>query len=720
MERGKLMQYYEELKHIGLQRLQESMSQALGLAASVTYPDGQLLTKTSNLCSFCALLNANPEGRTKCGASRVIFARAAVDAGRAVLDTCHAGLVHVAVPLRVAGKTVAVLVGGSVALKPLTEEEVAELARETGIDREELWVAAQGVPLWSEERLRKAAEMMGAVTETVAQLLYTKQEQQKKADELSALFEFSKTVSGSLQVAEAARKGLQAVLELTGATSGSVVMLSETEPGAAALEVAATMEPDNKLRVIPAGEIIAAVGREAIAAHFDSRPRESTPEEKLPAVAIPLKAGGKVMGVLTLAGKPGGQRFTEEEAVFLTTLGTILGLALENARLFRKVQERAAMLERLIEVGQVLSSHLDVDLVLKSALASVRDVLGARWCALRVLDENTGELVLRASLGMSPKLQARVARVRPEDNLLGEVLQKGEAVVMEDLAADGSGRHLPYYALEMRALVVVPVKAGGKIVGTLKVYSPVPRRWAEEEVEYLGTVAAQVGLALENARLYSSLREYYLSTVQALAAALEAKDVYTRGHSIRVAKWARSCARMLGLGAEEEEHVYMAGLLHDLGKIGIQEDILLKPSPLTPEERKEMQGHPEVGARILEPARFPAAVIAAVRHHHEDYGGGGYPAGLSREEIPLLARIIRVADAYDAMTSARPYREAFTPQEAYEELKRCAGRQFDPRVVEAFLRIPQEEMEDIAITGGGGGTLIALLGEILFLLRRPL
>ncbi|MGI9861866.1 PocR ligand-binding domain-containing protein, partial [Moorella naiadis] len=697
------MQYYEELKHIGLQRLQESMSQALGLAALVTSPDGQPLTKISNLCSFCALVNADPEGRARCAAARVISTRAAVNAGRAVLDTCHAGLVHLAVPLRVAGETVAVLVGGNAALQPLTEEAVAQLARETGIDQEELLAAAKTVPVWPEERLWKAAEMMGAVTETVAQMLYTRQELQKKADELSALFEFSKTVSGSLQVAEAARQGLQAVLELTGATSGSVIMLGEAEPGAAAPEVAATLEPDNELRVIPAGEIIAAVGREAAAAHFDSRPGESTPEEKRPAVAVPLTAGGKVTGVLTLAGKPGGQRFTEEEAIFLTTLGTILGLALENARLFRKVRARAAMLERLIEVGQVLSSHLDVDLVLEAVLASVREVLDARWCALRVLDENTGELVLRASLGMNPKLQAKVAHVRPEDNLLGEVLQKGEAVVVEDLAASGSGRHLPYYALEMRALVVVPVKAGGQILGTLKVYSPVPRRWSEEEVEYLGTVAAQVGLALENARLYSSLREYYLSTVQALAAALEAKDVYTRGHSIRVAKWARSCARMLGVSAEEEEQAYLAGLLHDLGKISIQEDILLKPGPLTPEERKKMQGHPEIGARILEPARLPTAVITAVRHHHEDYGGGGYPAGLSGKEIPLLARIIRVADAYDAMTSARPYREAFTPQQAYEELQRCAGRQFDPRVVEAFLGIPQEEITDISMGGGGGG-----------------
>jgi len=105
-----------------------------------------------------------------------------------------------------------------------------------------------------------------------------------------------------------------------------------------------------------------------------------------------------------------------------------------------------------------------------------------------------------------------------------------------------------------------------------------------------------------------------------------------------------------------------------------------------------MQGHPVVGAKILEPARFPGAVIAAVRHHHEDYGGGGYPAGLVGEEIPLLARIIRVADAYDAMTSARPYRQAFSAQQAREELRRGAGRQFDPRVVDAFLQIPEEEI----------------------------
>lgn len=693
--------FYQELKQIDLQKLQESLSRALGLATMVVYPDGCLLTEPSNLCSFCTLLASNQKARARCVASHVASARAAAAAGEDVLQTCHAGLVNLAVPLQVDGETVAVVLGGKVALGPLTEEAVARLARDTGLNLAKLQAAAGAIPIWPEDRLRTAMALVQAVTGTVAQLLYTRRELQERMEEFSYLFEFSRTVSSSLQVAEVARRGLQAVLEETGATSGSVIMLNEEMPGKTRSETVATLESRREFQVVPSAEIVAAVEREAGVAHFDSRPEGSTPEEKRPAVAIPLKVGGKVTGVLTIAGKPGGTRFTENETVFLTTLGTSLGLALENVRLFRELQVKATILERLVKVGQDISSSLDVDRVLQIALASLREVLGAEYCALRLLDEKTGELVLKATLGMDAELQSRIGRVRPEGTLLGEVFRTGKPVVVEDLTADGSGMHLSYYAVEMRAVAVVPVQVGGRILGTLKVYSPVPRRWKEEEIGYLLTLANQTGLALDNARLYSSLREYYLSAMQALAAALEAKDVYTRGHSARVAKWARACARMLGLSAEEQEQVYLAGLLHDVGKIGVRENILLKPGCLTAEERKEMQGHPEVGARILEPARFPAAVVAAVRHHHEDYGGGGYPVGLAGEEIPLLARIIRVADTYDAMTSTRPHRQALTPQQAREELRRYAGQQFDPRMVDAFLRIPQDEMEEIGATEGG-------------------
>jgi putative nucleotidyltransferase with HDIG domain len=708
--------FYEELKQVGLHELQESMSRALGLAVTVVYPDGRPLTAPSNLCSFCALLDRNPQARAMCAAARVTSAKSAAVTGKEVLHTCPAGLVHLAVPLQVDGETVAVVLSGNVALRPLAEEAVVRLAREAGMDPEKLLEAAGAVPLWTEERLQAAMAMVRKVTETVARLLYANQELGRKADQLAALFEFSRTVSGSLDVAEVARRAIGAVLELTGATSGSVMMLPEATSGIAAPEVAASVEASDEFHVTPPGEVVAAVERETRAVHFSSRPGDGTPEEGRSAVALPLMVGGRVTGVLTVAGRPEGTGFSDDETVLLTTLGTSLGLALDDARLFRELKLRAAMLERLIEVGRVVSGSLDVNAVVESALGSVRDVLGAERCALRLLDEETGELVLKGSLGMGAELQAKVGLIRPEGTVLGKVLETGEPVVVEDLTAGGSGVQLPYYSAEMRALAVVPVRAGGKVLGTLKVYSTVPRRWAEEEVGYLEIVASQTGLALQNARLYSSLREYYLSAVRALAAALEVKDVYTRGHSLRVARWAQACARVLGLGAEEQEQVYLAGLLHDLGKIGVRESILLKPGRLNEEETKEMQGHPEVGARILEPARFPAAVIQAVRYHHEDYGGGGYPAGLVGEEIPLLARIIRVADAYDAMTSARPYRKALSAQQAREELRRYAGRQFDPQAVEAFWGYRQRRWKKLARRGGG--TLIALLGEILFSLEQ--
>ena len=527
MKKGNLIQFYEELKY--LQRLLKSMGRALGLSALVAYPDGRLLTEITSLHSFCALINTNPEGRIRCAASRASLVRACITAEKVVAHVCHAGLEYLAMPLNVAGKPVAVLVSGSIALQPLAQDRVAQMARETGIAEKELLAVAKKMPIWSDERLSAIAGMMGTVAETVAHFLYTRQELQKKVNELTALFEFSKTVSNSLQVAEVSRQGLEEVLRLTGAASGSVIMLDKAEPRTATPEVVATLGADKGLRIIPSVEIIANVEREDVAKHFDGG--KSASEEKQPAVAVPLTVGGKVTGVLTLAGKPGGQRFSEEETVFLTTLGTALGLALENAR------------------------------------------------------------------------------------------------------------------------------------------------------------------------LYSLQREYYLSTIKAIVATLEAKDIYTGSHSLRVAKLARLCACLLRLGTEEQEQVYIAGLLHDIGKIGIRENVLLKPGTLTTEETKEIQRHPEVGARILEPAQLPSEVIAAVRHHHEDYNGGGYPAGFQKEQIPLLARILRVADAYDAMTSARPYRSAYTPEWARKELKRCAGSQFDHRVVGAFLRIPKNEVENI-VKGG--------------------
>ncbi|SFR16622.1 GAF domain-containing protein [Desulfoscipio geothermicus] len=223
--------------------------------------------------------------------------------------------------------------------------------------------------------------------------------------------------------------------------------------------------------MVPGREVIEAVTCEASELRFDSHPEGNTVEEKRPAISMPLKVGDKITGVLTLSGKPEGAEFGEDEARFLSVLGTSLALALENARLFRGLKENAAMLKKLIEVGQLVSSSLEMDVLMGYALQSMKKVLDTKWCALRLLDEETGELVLKASLGMSKNLQAEFERVRAEGTILGEVLKTAQPLIVEDLVKCDPSLHRPYYSKEMRSVAAVPVRARRKVLGTLTVYS---------------------------------------------------------------------------------------------------------------------------------------------------------------------------------------------------------------------------------------------------------
>ncbi|MDP1808402.1 MAG: HD-GYP domain-containing protein [Actinomycetota bacterium] len=193
-------------------------------------------------------------------------------------------------------------------------------------------------------------------------------------------------------------------------------------------------------------------------------------------------------------------------------------------------------------------------------------------------------------------------------------------------------------------------------------------------------------VARQTFQVYMRLRNAYLGTVQSLIAALEAKDPYTRGHSERVSRLANKIGRQLKLSEEDLETLHYAGILHDIGKVGTARYILRKPGKLTEDEYQRIRLHPESGALILREIRFLSKAIPAIFHHHEHFDGTGYIDGIKGEEIPLPARILTVADAYDAMTSPRPYRSAMPIDIACRELISCSGSQFDPAVVAAFLQ----------------------------------
>jgi putative nucleotidyltransferase with HDIG domain len=183
------------------------------------------------------------------------------------------------------------------------------------------------------------------------------------------------------------------------------------------------------------------------------------------------------------------------------------------------------------------------------------------------------------------------------------------------------------------------------------------------------------------------IRASFFNAVTALAYALEAKDVYTSGHSQRVTEISVAIAKELGLPKESIEKIRLAGLVHDIGKIGVRESVLNKPGSLSEEEYEHVRLHSQTGEHILKPLVGDKEILKAVRHHHERYDGAGYPDGLKGERIPLLARIIAVADTFDAMTSERPYRKALTKEAACAEVERCRGTQFDPEAADAFLKV---------------------------------
>jgi len=204
----------------------------------------------------------------------------------------------------------------------------------------------------------------------------------------------------------------------------------------------------------------------------------------------------------------------------------------------------------------------------------------------------------------------------------------------------------------------------------------------------LSTICEQSSIIIEYARLYQDVQKHSMDTLRALSLVIETRDPFTKGHSDTVAKYAVAIGKELNISKEDIKTLEIAALLHDIGKIGIKESILLKTEKeLSIDEHREIRNHPFLGAQILKPLGFLKDVIPIIYHHHERYDGKGYLDGLAGEEIPFLSRILAVADSFDAITSTRAFRESMLEDEAIDELKEQSGKQFDPKVVEAFLKI---------------------------------
>jgi len=249
------------------------------------------------------------------------------------------------------------------------------------------------------------------------------------------------------------------------------------------------------------------------------------------------------------------------------------------------------------------------------------------------------------------------------------------------------------------ATIIEPIESDGVIIGILIAANKQGSDSTASSVDakLLAATASQLGIFLENALLYENLNATFLGTLEALTTSIDAKDKYTCGHSQRVALLTAQLAEKAGLDADQVDRCRIAGLVHDIGKIGVPEHVLLKQGGLTDEEFESIQKHPEIGARILRDIPQMEDILGGVLHHHEKFDGSGYPHGIAGDDIPFIARMISLADTFDAMSSSRTYRNAMTRQSVLNEMKRVSGTQFDPELAEQFFTLDFSAWEKMMI-----------------------
>ncbi len=340
-----------------------------------------------------------------------------------------------------------------------------------------------------------------------------------------------------------------------------------------------------------------------------------------------------------------------------------------------------------MEMASLINSSLDTEEIRQMAVTVATTCVGADAASLLLLDQDTNELYFEATSGHKGQ-SLKQTRLKPGQGIAGWVARKGGALIIDDVQKDRRFHSAidGMTGYETRSMIAVPVASKERMLGVLQAINKLEGNFTQSDLDVLETLAHQVATAIENAMFFQEQRETFLGITVAFVEALEKRDNYTGGHTRRVCDYSLAIARQLGLASVQIEELRLSAILHDIGKIGVADRILQKPGKLEKDEFAEMSSHPRLGSDILAHVKSLRKLLDGVRHHHEKFDGSGYPDGKMGDQIPLTARIIAVADAFDAMTSSRAYRKALSIETALDELEIYSGRQFDPIVVKAFMQ----------------------------------
>ncbi len=406
-------------------------------------------------------------------------------------------------------------------------------------------------------------------------------------------------------------------------------------------------------------------------------------------ITFPLLLNGDPIGAAQVF------NYQHLELEFLQALGNRMASEIEKARLLNESRRLSSRLQTLVDVIHHIGATLDRQALLQRILASAITTLEAKECYL-YLQQEDGSIQRQR---LQPFTQTLTSETIPPEQIplvVSQVMVTRKTAILQ---MNGS-QNLPIPGTKqvIAAPLLSPTIILGQdqgqtpteLLGALVAVNKEHGQFNLQDQTLLEALAQQAATVLRISDLYQTAQRLFIETIEALVAAIDAKDPYTQGHSIRVSTYSLAIGRRLGLSPEELHQLRIGSLLHDIGKIGVPDAILKKPGPLTAEEYKEVKKHPALGIHILEPVSQLSDILPAIAQHHERLDGSGYPAGLKGNEIHLVGRIVAVADVFDALTSERPYRKAMDIEEAFEFLQSRSGREFEPSCVQELIAAYQQ------------------------------
>src|SRR5688500_17516284 len=416
-------------------------------------------------------------------------------------------------------------------------------------------------------------------------------------------------------------------------------------------------------------------------------------------VGVPMLIKDRVIGVLEGINKR-DRDFAEQDEAILSVTASHAATAINNARLFRDAERRARNLEAVRDINNAVLNNLDIHLTLPQILSPVRARLVADAADVLMLDHHLNALIFAYGLVFRTNAMNQVI-LRPGEGTAGRVVTEKKIVNIPDISKVGEAftRVSMLMDEEIVAYLAAPLIVKGQVKGVLEVFHRSPLDADSDWLAFFEALAEQTAIAIDSATLFTELQRSnadlklaYDATLLGWSHALDLRDKETEGHTQRVTKMATQLARAFGLSEEAIIHVRRGALLHDMGKMGVPDAVLLKPNELTDDDWLQMRRHPQYAYDMLAEIAYLRPALDIPYCHHEKWDGTGYPRGLKGQEIPLAARLFAVVDVWDALYYDRPYRKGWSIDHTLEYIGEQSGKHFDPQVVDLFLRIVRDIM----------------------------